>query len=122
MAMGNLSEEDVKKVARLAKLKLTEGEVARFGKQLSEVIEYIDELNEVDTEGVETVAQTSGLINVNRRDKINLGESLSQEEAISGTEKTKNGYFVVKAVIDKSMEIASYEEQDRNDGEKGNKR
>lgn len=107
MAMGKLSEKDVKKVARLAKLKLSSEEIKKYRRQLAEVIEYVEELNELETEGVEPVAQTTGLKNVYREDKIGSGVGLKQEEALSGTEKVKNGYFEVEAVIKKGDDFGS---------------
>lgn len=97
--MGKLSKSDVKHVAKLAKLKLTSSEIAKFSKQLSEIISYIEELNEVDTSKTEPTSQTTGLENVTRDDKIAFEDRLFQHDALSGTEKVHNGYFVVDAVL-----------------------
>lgn len=93
----SLTKEDVKKVAKLAKLRLSEEEVAKFQGQLSSVLEYFDMLGEVDTTNVVPTAQTTGLINNFRVDEV--GVSLPQDVAISQAEKTKDGYFKVKAVL-----------------------
>ncbi len=63
-----LSEEQVKHIAKLAKLDLNEGEVKKFAGQLSSILEYIDILNEVDTEGTEPTSQVTGLTNVTEGD------------------------------------------------------
>jgi len=97
--MGKLSKQDVKHVAKLAKLKITESEISKFSKQLSEIITYVEELNQADTANVEPTSQTTGLENVARKDEIISEETFSQEEALSGTEKKHNGYFVVDAVL-----------------------
>jgi aspartyl-tRNA(Asn)/glutamyl-tRNA(Gln) amidotransferase subunit C len=99
--MAKLNKSDVGRVAGLAKLKLTSGEVEKFQGQLAKVLEYVEQLNEVETKGVEPTAQTTGLTNVWQEDKVDESQALSQEEALSGTEKTDNRYFVVEAVIDK---------------------
>ena len=67
-----LSEEQVRHIAKLAKLELSNEEVRKFAGQLTNVLEYIDVLNEVDTEGVEPTSQVTGLTNVTEGDdKVN---------------------------------------------------
>lgn len=102
--MAKLSEEDVRHVAKLAKLQLTSDEVKKFGNQLGEVLEYMEQLMEVDVAMVEPTSQTTGLTNVTRGDEIEMTSVLPQEEALSGSEKTLNGYFVVPALLNKSNE------------------
>lgn len=98
--MAKLTRDDVLHVAKLAKLTLSEKEIERFRKQLSEVISYISQLSEVDTKGIDATSQTTGLENVKREDEINSQNCLSQEEALSGTDKAHNGYFKVKAILE----------------------
>ena len=100
MAMGKLSKSDVEHVASLAKLKLSPQEILKYQKQLSEIVSYVSELSGVDTSNVEPTSQTTGLTNVVRLDEPKT-EGLTQEEALSGTENTHNGYFVVPQVFDK---------------------
>lgn len=99
MAMGKLSEKDVEHVAKLARLPLTPKEKSVFLKQLSEVVSFVSELSEVDTSKVVGTSQTTGLRNVVKLDQAE--KSLTLEEALSGTENTHNGYFVVPQIIDK---------------------
>ena len=98
--MGKLSSEEVEKVAKLARLQLTKKEVEKFKGQLSAVVTFVEELNEVDTKDTEPTNQTTGLVNVSREDEATSSESLSQTEALSGTSKFHNGYFVVERLID----------------------
>jgi len=98
--MTDLKREEVLHVAKLAKLDLSEEEIAKFTPQLSKVIDYISELSEVDTKGVEPTSQTTGLENVYRNDSTSNSLSLTQEQAINGTDKTHNGYFKVKAILE----------------------
>lgn len=65
-----LSKEDVLKVARLARIELTDDQVEKFRGQLSGVLDYIAQLNKVDTAGVHATAQVTGLENVSRQDKV----------------------------------------------------
>ena len=97
--MAKLTKADVVHVAKLANLSLTEDEVEKFLKQLSSVVEYVSELESVDTSNIEPTSQTSGLLNVVREDEINVSNILSQNEALSGTDKDKNGLFEVEAIL-----------------------
>lgn len=99
MGMSKLDEKTVKHVAKLAKLPLSKEEIDKYKDQLSEVISYVEELSEVDTEGVEPTSQTTGLENVTREDEALSARGLAKDEALSGTDKTKNDYFVVPGVL-----------------------
>lgn len=68
--MSKISKDQVKKVAKLARIKLTDEEVEMFTGQLGDIFEYIDTLDEVDTEGVEPTSQVTGLSDVMRDDEI----------------------------------------------------
>ena len=68
--MVKISQEQVRHVAKLARLLLNDQEVERFSGQLSNVFEYMDVLNEVDTEGVIPTSQVTGLENVYREDEV----------------------------------------------------
>jgi len=98
--MAKLTKTEIAHVARLAKLKITSAETDKFQKQLSKVLDYFNELDEVDTSDQEPTSQTTGLKNVFRTDEIRTSGCLSQEETLSGTDRTKNGYFVVDAVLE----------------------
>lgn len=68
--MTHLTHDQVRHVAKLARLKLSEEQVAKFTDQLSNVFDYIDVLNEVDTDGVVPTSQVTGLSNVLRMDEV----------------------------------------------------
>lgn len=65
-----LTKQQVEHVAKLARLGLSEKEVEKFQTQLSGILDYVEQLNEVNTEGVEPTAQVTGLLNVTREDKV----------------------------------------------------
>lgn len=98
--MADLTKKDVLHVAKLAKLELTEKEIEKFTPQLSSVLDHFSELSEVDTTEVEPTHQTTGLEDVFRKDEIKSENVLTAEEAISGTDKTHNNYFKVKAILE----------------------
>lgn len=97
--MSKLKKADVEHVAKLANLPLDEKEVETFLKNMSEVIEYVEQLDEVDTENVEPTSQTTGLLNRDREDKINQQRVLDQETAISQAPSHEAGYFKVPMIL-----------------------
>jgi aspartyl-tRNA(Asn)/glutamyl-tRNA(Gln) amidotransferase subunit C len=82
---------NVSHVAKLANLQITKDEEQKLESQLSEVLDYIEMLNEVDTENVEPTSQVTGLENVTREDVAS--DSLSQEQALANTKETHNGFI-----------------------------
>lgn len=92
-----LTENEINCVAKLANLNLSGEEVDKFQKQLSEVLNYVEVLNELDTDNVEPTNQVTGLENITRNDEIQ--NSLSLSEALSGVLITEKEMFVTKAVF-----------------------
>ncbi|MCK5460430.1 Asp-tRNA(Asn)/Glu-tRNA(Gln) amidotransferase subunit GatC [Candidatus Gracilibacteria bacterium] len=70
-----ITEEEVLHIAKLAKLKLTPEELKTFPNQLSQILDFFGQLQEVDTEGVEETSQVTGLENINRKDEICVTEN-----------------------------------------------
>jgi len=99
--MAKLSSEDTKHVAKLAQLNLSEEEIKKFTIQLSNVLDYITQLNKIDTKDIQPTSQTTDLKNVYKEDKIDATRILTQEEALSGKDDTINGFFVVPRIIKK---------------------
>lgn len=96
--MAKLSQNDVENIAKLAKLELNNAEKEKFANQLSGILEYVELLREVDTEGVEPTAQVTGLTDVIREDKIFI-KSVSYEEIRQNAPSFENGEFVVPHVF-----------------------
>jgi aspartyl-tRNA(Asn)/glutamyl-tRNA(Gln) amidotransferase subunit C len=69
----SLAPDDVRHIATLARLTLTEEEIARFTKDLGGIFALIERLGEVDTSAVEPTAQVTGLSNVVRADEVRAG-------------------------------------------------
>lgn len=93
-----LTTDQVKKVAKLADLPLTPEEEGKYSEQLSAILEYVDQLNQVDTLGVEPTFNVTGLSNVMREDETVA--SLLQEDALSNASKQKDFMFETKGVFD----------------------
>ena len=92
-----LSKEEVLKIAKLARIALSEAEVDKFQTQLSKVLEYVDELKKVDTTGLEEVSQVTGLINIQREDRPIVAEN--HQQIYSQAPEMKDGYYKVKAIL-----------------------
>ena len=84
-------------MAALARIALTENEVEKFQKELSAVLEYVEELKAVDVSGLEEVSQVTGLVNVQREDKAVDAEN--KEEILSQAPEIKDGFYKVKAIL-----------------------
>lgn len=68
--MAQLSREDVLKLARLARIDLSEDEVMEFAAEFSEILQYVEQLGAVDIAGLEPTSQITGLTNVTRKDEV----------------------------------------------------
>lgn len=99
MKNSKLSEEEVKHVAKLAQLTLTEQEIKKFQNQLSEILDYVDVLKKIDTQKVEPTSQVTCLENIFRQDETK--QSLFAEEVLANSKEKKDGLFVIKAIFKK---------------------
>jgi aspartyl-tRNA(Asn)/glutamyl-tRNA(Gln) amidotransferase subunit C len=98
-----LSISDIEHIAKLANLTLSKKEAEKFKIQLEKVINYINELSEVETSMTLPTSQTTGLENVTRKDK--LEKSLDKELTLSGTDKIYNDYFEVPIILEEKSDI-----------------
>jgi aspartyl-tRNA(Asn)/glutamyl-tRNA(Gln) amidotransferase subunit C len=96
-----IKEEDIRKIARLAHLEISEEEVALYTPQMAEIVSYVEQLNELDTETVEPA--TGGLTpegeatDTRRADVPH--ESLGQELALNQSPTASHGHFRVPKVL-----------------------
>jgi aspartyl-tRNA(Asn)/glutamyl-tRNA(Gln) amidotransferase subunit C len=88
---------DVRHVAKLARLALTETEVAQYGAQLAGLLTFVDELRELDTEHIGATAQVVESRNVVRPDELVPG--LSHADALRGAPQAQSGFFRVPKII-----------------------
>ena len=68
--MSKLSRDDVLKLARLARLELTDAELDEYAGELTEILQYVEQLSDVDVGGLKPTNQVTGLINVTRSDEV----------------------------------------------------
>lgn len=92
---------DVSHIAKLAKIPLKKGEEEKFSRQLSSVMEYIGQIEKIDTKSIKSRGQVTLEENRYRKDEVTPERMLSQKEALGQAKKTHNGFFVVPAVFEK---------------------
>ena len=92
-----LTGEDVRHVARLARLSLTDEEIELFTRQLNDILAYVAKLQELDTSGVAPLAQVMPLANVMRDDAVQPG--LERELSLDNAPAREEGSFLVPRVI-----------------------
>jgi aspartyl-tRNA(Asn)/glutamyl-tRNA(Gln) amidotransferase subunit C len=90
---------DIRHVARLARVALTDQEIATFGPQLGSLMAHVDALGELDTEGVSATAQVVPSRNVQRADEVRPQTILPREAALRNAPQAQAGYFRVPRII-----------------------
>lgn len=96
----SLTKADILHLGTLAALPVHEDEIAQYQKQLGETIDYIDNLNELDTKNVEATSQTTSLTDVFFEDGEKNERTLDTQEATQNSPKSKDGYFVVRRIME----------------------
>lgn len=96
--MSRISTEQVKHVANLARLAVTEEEVQKFTKQLDAIISFAEQLNELDTENIEPTSHVLDMKNVMREDIPK--EGLPREEVLKNAPAHQDGQVKVPSIIE----------------------
>ncbi|HMA60065.1 MAG TPA: Asp-tRNA(Asn)/Glu-tRNA(Gln) amidotransferase subunit GatC [Halanaerobiales bacterium] len=93
-----IDKDEVRYIADLASLKLSEEEVEKFSKQLSDILDYVEKLDELDTEDIVPTAYTIPVKNVMREDKVE--ESLELDKVLQNAPEQKDNQFRVPKIMD----------------------
>ncbi len=88
-----------KHIAKLSRLELTPEEEEKYAGQLSSILDYVNQLSEVETEGVEPTANVTGLANVTREDKIEES-GINYDDIAQNAPEFKDGFFAVPGVFE----------------------
>ncbi|MBI4653319.1 Asp-tRNA(Asn)/Glu-tRNA(Gln) amidotransferase subunit GatC [Candidatus Kuenenbacteria bacterium] len=91
-----LTIKEVEHVAKLAQLKLTDQEKEKFTKQLSSILDYVKQLDEVDTKNIKPINQIIGLRNITRKDEINKKET---EKLLQCAPNVEERYIKIPSVF-----------------------
>lgn len=96
--MTKISEDEVRKLARLSGISVSDDDVQRLQFELGAILNYVDQLNELDTEGVQPTYQVTGLEHVARRDEV-IDYGVGQEQLMANAPDQKDGQFKVPKVL-----------------------
>ncbi len=88
----------IKYLESLARITLTESEEEKVGKELQDILTYIDTLNELDTTDVEAMSHSFPVTNVFRKDEVK--PSMSPDEIVANAPESQDGAFVVPKTVD----------------------
>ncbi len=92
-----ITQEEVQRVAKLARLDLSAAEVERMTGQLDAILSYVAKLDELDTTGVAVTTHTQEVVNAFRDDEVQ--ESLPREHALANAPEQNGESFVVPRII-----------------------
>lgn len=95
----SISEKEVRHIATLANLALSDAEIGQMTRELGAIVGYVEQLSEVDTEGVDPIAQVTGLVNVTRVDEP--GEMFAPREALANAPKADSVAFLVPKAVER---------------------
>lgn len=95
----SITKDEVEHIAHLARLGLTEEEKEKFAQQLSSILDYVEQLKEVDTEGVEPTAQVTGLENIFRSDEIEDSDEI-RDKLLKQAPAIEDDLIKTKAVFE----------------------
>jgi aspartyl-tRNA(Asn)/glutamyl-tRNA(Gln) amidotransferase subunit C len=93
-------EIDIARVANLARIALTDEELAAYAAQLENILEHAERVQALPTEGVEPTSHPLPVVNAFRPDEVT--GSLDREDALAGAPEVENGYFRVPRILDES--------------------
>lgn len=96
--MANISNDDVREVARLSGFALSGEEIQAYREQFQDLIAYFEELGQVDTDGVEPTYQVTGLQNTMREDEV-IDYGVSKPGLLKNTAEQEDGQIKVRRVL-----------------------
>ena len=91
-----INKEEVKHVAKLARLELTDEEVNKYSQQLGSILEYVEQMNEVNTTGIEPMPHAIPVYNVMREDIVKYEQT--KEELMANAPFEEEGLFRVPKI------------------------
>lgn len=96
--MAKLTREDVLKLAHLARLELSDDEVTEYSQELTEILQYVEQLGSVDVSGLKPTNQITGLTNVTRDDEVK-DYGYKTEDLLKNLPATKDSQIKVKRML-----------------------
>jgi len=94
-----ISKEEVKHIAKLARLGLTQKEIEKMQKELSSILDYIEKLKEVDVSNVEPMSHSVEVKNIMRKDEKSRKYEVKSSRLMGLAPETREGYLKVKSIL-----------------------
>lgn len=96
--MATLTRDDVLKLARLARIDLSDDEVGKFADEFNAILAYVEQLQNVDVSGLEPTSQVTGLTNVMRADQ-QRDYGYAPQQLLENVPKTRDNHIQAKRMI-----------------------
>lgn len=94
-----IDKNEVKKIAALARIGLDDKEIEKFSQDLSSILDWVEQLKEVDVSSVEPTAHITGMKNIDRVDEAEEFGSLGREAILRNAPEVKDGSIKVKSIL-----------------------
>jgi len=95
-----ISKEQVEHIAKLARIDLSEKEEEKFSKELSSILDFVDQLNQADTKNIKPIQQITGLESVMRKDEVNPKLQTTNYKLLEGAPDKKDNYYKVPKIFE----------------------
>ncbi len=100
--MTKITEEDVRKVARLARLQLVDSEIETYTRQIEKILDYVDHLQKVNTKDIPPTTRAVEVVNKTREDNVQVSSSRDREELLELAPQREADFFRVPKIISES--------------------
>lgn len=94
-----LTRDEIKDIAMLARIGVTDEEIGAYQKDLSSVLQYFEKLQELNTDDVEEIGHITGVTDVYREDVVNEMDESGKEKVMENVSDVQDGYIKVKNVL-----------------------
>lgn len=95
----DLTNTELRHIAKLSRIEMNEDELVRFGEQITDILNYVGQLNEVDTSNVEPTARVTDTKNIWREDKVKIC-NIARENLLINAPEVQDSHIKVKAVLE----------------------
>ncbi len=96
--MSDIKAEDIKKIAYLARIQIEEQAIPEYAKSLTDILDFVEQMNQADTDGIEPMAHPQDMTQRLREDRVT--ETDQRELLMKNAPKAENGLFLVPKVIE----------------------
>lgn len=96
--MSKITVDEVRRIAALAKIAVTDEEAKKLAKELGDILGYVNQLDEVDTAGLEPTYQVTGLTNVTRKDEV-IDYGVTRKDLLKNAPRQHDGQIEVPKVL-----------------------